>query len=76
MQLFPFRAMERKYLTPFEGEVPDFFRSDFRFFASERLGGKIIKLGNKELFPCLHKLKDLEIQEGPVSFHSKRGRRF
>ena len=34
---------------------------------SERLGSNI-KLGNGELFPHLHKFKDLEVQRCPVPF--------
>ena len=40
----------------------------FRFFASERLGRKIMKLDNEELFPHLHKIKDLEVQRCSVPF--------
>jgi hypothetical protein len=38
-------------------------------FASERPGRKIIKLGNEELFPYLHKFRHLEVQRCPVPFH-------
>ena len=44
------------------GELPDFHGPDFRFFASGRLGRKIIKPGGHELFPHLHKFKHLEVQ--------------
>jgi hypothetical protein len=77
MQLFPLRSRtgnERRYRTPFEGYLPDFIGPDFRFFSSERLGRKILKMGNEELFPHHHKFKDLEVQRCPVSFHaSHRG---
>jgi hypothetical protein len=61
---------ERRNRTPFEGQLPEFLRADFRFFASHRLGSKIIKLGNEELFPHLHKFKGLEVQRCPVPSQS------
>jgi hypothetical protein len=60
---------ERRNRTPFEWQLPDFLGPDFRFFSRGRLGRKIMKLGNEELFPHFLKIKGLEAQRCPVPFH-------